>query len=89
MTCYIVSFEIQTKKKRLEMHAALKEFGSFCPISSNCWAVLSTETAVEVGGKLSPCLGPEDRLFVIRSGTEAAWWNSYGEKNNTWLQENL
>jgi hypothetical protein len=32
---------------------------------------------------------PTDRIFVIKSGLEAAWQNVYGEKNTNWLKEHL
>jgi hypothetical protein len=29
------------------------------------------------------------RIFVVRSGTEAAWINTYGDKNSEWLKKYL
>ena len=89
MTCYIVTFEVETKETRDKLREALKKYRSFCPIHRYCWAIMTDEKASQVRSDLSLLLQPTDRLFVIRSGTEAAWFNSYGEKNDTWLKKNL
>lgn len=87
--CYIVTFEVAQGPSREKLVALLKDFGSYCPIHANAWAILTELTAAQVRDRLSPAIAPPSRLFVIRSGVESAWMNSYGEKNNEWLKENL
>jgi len=89
MTCYIVSFDVNSEPTRKKLHERLKTFGSYCPINRTCWAILSTKKAAEVRDKISEVLDPGDRLFVIRSGTAAAWRNPFGEKHSAWLKKYL
>ena len=89
MTCYVVTFEVTSDAAREKVRAQLKTFGGYCPVHANCWAVTTEKTAVQVRDQIMAVLGPTDRVFVVRSGTEAAWSNSYGEDNNKWLKNNL
>lgn len=89
MTCYIVSFEVQNEATRNKIRERLKTFGGYCPINNTCWAITTDKKASEVRDTIAEVLVSGDRLFVIRSGTEAAWRNAYGEKNSEWLKKNL
>jgi hypothetical protein len=85
MACYVVTFDaidIETIRTRL------KTLSAYCPIHPHAWAVVTDKTAVQLRDFLSQGF-PTSRIFVVRSGTEAAWLNAYGEKNNEWLKKNL
>jgi len=88
MKTYIVSFEV-TNLNAAAFVEALKSYNGYCPISSVCWAIRTDKTAVQVRDHLRAFLAATDRLFVVRSGTEAAWNNSYGPKYDEWLKTNL
>ena len=87
--CYIITFEIADPTTRTALTERLKAYGSFCPIHEHCWAILTDQSAAQIRDFLTSLLGPTDRLFVIRSGTEAAWLRSYGESHNEWLKKYL
>jgi hypothetical protein len=88
MSCYVVTFEPGGTTTVQTMHERLRGLGVYCPIHSYCWAVITELTAVQVRDYLSQGnLG--SRIFVVRSGTEAAWINPYGDKNSEWLKKNL
>lgn len=89
MKCYIVTFDVADVDVRTKVRERLKGYGRFCPVHRHCWAIMSDQKAIQIRDHLTELLGPEDRLFVVRSGTEAAWRNSYGPKNNEWLKKNL
>lgn len=89
MTCYIVSFQVKELAVRQELRNFLRTYQKFCPISNTCWAIISEKKARDVRDQLKELVAPGDRLFVIRSGTEAAWHNAIGEKNSEWLKKNL
>lgn len=89
MQCYIVTFQIDTEETINKVKELLKSYGYYCPIHNNCWAIKTEENAIQIRDKIQALLSINDRLFVIRSGTEAAWYNSYGEKHSKWLKENL
>jgi hypothetical protein len=89
MKSYIVTFETSSDASRNKLRDEMKKFGSYCPIHKYCWAIVTDKSAKEIRDFLSPNLANDERIFVVRSGTEAAWRNSYGEKHNEWLKENL
>ena len=89
MACYIVMFELKDPARRPALRDALRALPGFCPLTATAWAITSDKKAKEIRDELAGVLGPGDRLFVIKSGTEAAWRNSYGEKHNEWLKKHL
>ena len=64
-------------------------YSGYCPIHDNCWAILTDQKAAEVRDSVAEVMEQGERIFVIRSGTEGAWRNIYGDKNSDWLKENL
>jgi len=89
MTTYIVTFEVNDLTRRNNVKAKLKEFGYYCPIHKNAWAIRTEKKAIEVRDIVSPAMTNEDRIFVIRTGTEAAWKNAFGTENSEWLKKHL
>ncbi len=51
----------------------LKSFGTYCPITESTWAIVTEQTAVQLGNGIARVIGAGDRNAVIRSGREAAW----------------
>lgn len=89
MTAYIVTFELSDASKKSDLKAKLKQYSGYCPIHDNCWAVVSDHSAVQIRDFLYKDLCESDRIFVIRSGIEAAWTNPYSIDNSEWLKERL
>ena len=89
MTCYIVSFQVAQREAREALRERLKAYGGYCPINDTCWAVMSDKKAAEVRDDLKVALETGDKIFVIRSGTEAAWKNAISQKHTDWLKKNL
>jgi hypothetical protein len=88
MTCYIVTFDPIGVDAAGAIQATLKSYGYYCPITQNSWAVVTPLTATQVRDQISQA-SPTSRVFVVRSGTEAAWKNSFGESHNDWLKKYL
>ena len=89
MVCYIVTFEVKNPVKLASLTEALKTYGTYCPIHENAWAIITANTAAQIRDHLTPLIDPTDRLFIVRSGAEAAWSNAYGEQHSDWLKKNL
>lgn len=89
MTCYIVSFQVKNQASLTELYKLLKSYPSYCPINDTLWAITSDKVPLDITNYLKSALQANDRLFVIRSGTQAAWLNTYGEENSKWLKNNL
>lgn len=86
MSCYIIGCEVKEEASRDSLKEAIKEYSRWARITDNTWAVVTAKTAVEIRNDLREISGI-DRLFVVKSGVEAAWFNSLC--SNKWLQENL
>ena len=89
MTCYIVSFQVKEVAVRQRLREKLRTYAKYCPINDTCWAVVSDKKATDVRDELKDVLAPGDRIFVIRSGTEAAWRSAISPKHSEWLKKNL
>jgi len=87
MFCYIISYDIGDPGEYDGLYKAIKSYGTWAKITESTWAVVSDKTATEVRDHLSGYTNLGDRIFVIRSGTVAAWRNVICK--NEWLKKNL
>ncbi|WP_152541553.1 CRISPR-associated protein Cas2 [Xanthomonas arboricola] len=89
MNCYIVTFQAAQRTTRDALRERMKAYDAYCPINATCWALMSDKKAVEIRDDLKAALAKGDRIFIIRSGTEAAWKNAISQKHSDWLKKNL
>ena len=89
MACFIVSFELQDSVRKGPLREGLMSFGGYCPINNTCWAITTNKTPKQIRDHLTTLVGPKDRIFVVRSGTAAAWRNSLGPDYDEWLKKYL
>lgn len=89
MTCFIVAFEVADATNMAKLKEKIKAYGTYCPINNNCWAIVANQTAAQVRDNLMMAIPATDKIFVIKSGVEAAWRNVYSQKNTDWLKEKL
>ncbi len=89
MTCYIVTFDVANLQDKDRLKGRLKTYGTYCPINKNCWAIVTDQTATQIRDNLMGEIKTTDKIFVIKSGVEAAWRNVYSQKNTDWLKEKL
>lgn len=89
MSTYIVTFEVNDASRLNSLKEGLKSYKVYCPINKYSWAIMTIKTAKEIRDHLAKRLVATDRLFVIRSGIEAAWRNSFGPEYDDWLKKNL
>jgi hypothetical protein len=88
MPCYIVSYELkQPRAQYLDFIDALKSYDDWAQILDSTWAVVTNKSAVEVRDQLWEFLDPDDGIFVLESGSEAAWQDVRCE--NQWLRDTL
>lgn len=87
MTCYIISYDLRKNRDYESLYAAIKSYSKWARITESTWAVITSKSAVEIRDHIAGVMDDDDRLFVVKSGVEAAWLNS--RCKNSWLQENL
>ena len=87
MNCYIISYDLRNERDYKSLKKAIRSLGKWARITDSTWAVVTDSSAVAVRDAVRSVMDNDDRLFVVRSGTEAAWRNSRCQ--NSWLMENL
>ncbi len=87
MKCYIISYDLVNQKNYEELWKAIKKYHSWAKITESTWAVQTESSAKQIRDNLSQFLDQDDRIFVIKSGAEAAWKNCICK--NEWLKNNL
>lgn len=87
MTCYIISYDLRKTRDYESLYSAIKSYSKWARITESTWAVVTSKSAVEIRDHLASVMDGDDRLFVVKSGVEAAWRNS--RCKNSWLQDNL
>ena len=87
MTCYVISYDLRKDRDYESLYKTLKSYSRWARITESTWAVVTNESAVQVRDRLNQVTDSDDRLFVLKSGVEAAWRNS--RCKSSWLQENL
>ena len=89
MATFIITFDVDDPARLLALKKRMQAYNGYCPIHKNCWAIVSKQTPAEIRDDLSRALSLDDRVFIIRSGVQAAWRNPYSNKNSEWLKERL
>ena len=84
---YIISYDMSQGGDYDELYKAIKEYGTWAHITESTWGIVTEEEATEIREYLSTYLPKGSRLFVIKSGTEAAWRNVICR--NEWLKRHL
>ena len=88
MTTYIVTFEVNDITRKGNLEDKLQQFIDYRAIHGNCWAIISDKEPIDIYSYLSTELISPDSMFIVRSGTAAAW-SSFGNETDQWLKERL
>ena len=73
MQTYIISYDMAWGGDCDALHDAIQSYGAWTQITDSTWAVLTEYSAQMIAHHLSDYLPDGSRLFVVRSGDEAAW----------------
>jgi len=87
MRCYIISFTLRKDKDYTPLYKAIKSYGTWARVLEFTWAVVTEQPAKEIRDYLKKFLDESDKIFVVRSGAEAAWKDVIC--SNDWLKKNL
>ena len=87
MQCYIISYDLRNQKDYQSLYEVIKSYGTWAHISESIWAVSTSSSAKQIRDHLSNVMDGDDRLFVVKSGVEAAWKNVICK--DQWLKNNL
>ena len=85
---FIVLYDLCAPNRNYEeLYKAIKSFGTWGKISESAWAIVTTWDSIKIRDYLMQYLDKDDRLFVLQSGCDAAWYRAIAE--NDWLIKNL
>lgn len=88
MPAYIISYDLRKPGRNYEaLYGAIKGYGTWARIHESVWGIVTTEPATSVRDKLLRYMDDDDRLFVLKSGVEAAWRGVICKSE--WLKTNL
>ncbi|HCR1337598.1 TPA: hypothetical protein ONA26_003166 [Pseudomonas aeruginosa] len=87
MTTYLISYDIQTEITQKIIEGLISNLGESVQITHNLWALKTDSPAKDLRDTLRDQLTTSDRLMVIKSGREAAWYNSMCP--NKWIVDNF
>jgi hypothetical protein len=85
--CYLISYDMAEDGDYEALFEAIKAYSSWAHITESFWAILTEESAENIRNYLGLFLPEGSRLFVVKSGTEAAWSNVMCKSQ--WLKKNL
>lgn len=85
---YIIIIQYGDDPNKAAIRSYIKEYPGWARITDSSWAIVSdNERAKDIRNDLIELVGEEGRVFVVRSGTEAAWKNP--RARNEWFKKNL
>lgn len=84
MKPYIVTFKSDNPDPIINV---IKSFSGWGRITETVWVINSYQNASAIRDALAKAANTADTIFVVKSGTEAAWRNT--PASNDWLRKNL
>lgn len=86
--CFIISYDLcKPGRDYGSLYRAIKSYPRWGKLTESTWAIVSSESTVQIRNNLMQFMDANDRLIVIRSGKEAAWTKLLA--SNDWLRNNL
>ncbi len=87
MSCYLIQYDLRKSRDYGSLYEAIKSYAYWAHILESSWAVLTTKSAAEVCNHLLQHMDADDGIFVVGSGSEAAWRGILCP--NQWLKDYL
>lgn len=85
---YIILYDLCAPNRNYEeLYKAIKAFGTWGKITESAWAIVTTWDTAKIRDYLMQYLDKDDRVFVMLSSQDAAWYRAIAETE--WLKVNL
>lgn len=86
---YIITYDLYDGEPEdyENIYNAIKEYRTWAHITESTWAIITTDRAKEVRDKLIDLMPDGSSLFVVKSGSIAAWRNV--KCSSDWLKKHL
>lgn len=89
MSTFLIAYDLTEKDSEdyQKIIGAIKAYGTWARVTESTWIIVSEDKASAVRDNLKQYMKSDDRLFVLKSGTVAAWSNV--RCNNEWLKKHI
>lgn len=86
---FIISYDLEdaSDEEYKELYEYFKSYGTWAHVTESTWAIVTEKRAKEVRDKIVEIVPAESRIFVVKSGSIAAWRNVICRSE--WLKKNL
>ncbi|MFT3796538.1 hypothetical protein [Flavobacterium sp.] len=85
--CYIVVYDVSDDGDYDELYKSLKSYSGWAKITESSWAIVTEKKASDLRNELEKFIGSTGRIFIVKSGVEAAWRRA--KASNEWFKKNL
>ena len=88
MNSYLILYDlISPGQDYTAIHEKAKSYNIWARPTESTWVVVTNKDAGELYDDFIKVVDDNDRLFIVRSGGEGAWYNV--RCSDSWLQKNL
>ena len=87
MACYLITYDLRRTRNYEALYNGIKSYGTWGKINESTWVIASYQPATQIRDYLLNFVDSDDRLFVIKTTSEAAWQNAMAD--NQWLKNTL
>lgn len=89
MSTFIISYDLKTPGKNYDdLIKAIESYGTWWHHFGSTWCIVTEKTAAQVRDHLKQHMDNNDKLLVVKSGGEGAWFG-FNDKGSQWLKDNL
>lgn len=86
--CYLIMYDLRVPGRNYrDLIDAIKRYPQWGHLTESAWAVLSNKSTVDIREDLKRYIDINDRLIVVQSGRNAAWFNCLA--SDSWIHENI
>ena len=91
MNCYIIGYDLRGERDYDNLYKAIMSYGIHAPILQSQWAIVTRQSAKEVGNYLRNYIDSNDSLFVAKITRETTVWHNLlsKEEGDKWLCDHL
>jgi len=88
VAAYLVIYDLITPGQNYgKVHDQIKTYKTWARPTESTWIVVTDKTALQIRDHLQEHIDANDRLLVVKSGVESAWYNP--RCSNEWLMNHL
>ena len=90
MATYLIGYDLTAKEEGAyeNLETAIKGIGTWWHHLDSTWIVVTDLSAVEIRDKLKPHVKNNDKILVVKSGGEGAWYG-FNDQGSKWLKDHL